>query len=322
MSKAVFITGLEPDLAADFVGQAPPHIKTTLLHHTASVEEKLAHVADADALIIFRPNRIENDLLGAGQNLKLLQLVSAGFEHIDLDLCASLKLPVANNGGTNSIDVAEQTLALILGIYRRLTDLTAEVREGAWGRMPTGQCTHTIHGKTVGIIGLGHIGRQVAERLKPFGPRMLYSDAIRAGEDVEKTLGVEYAEREALLERADIVTLHVPINDATRNMIDAAALARMKSTAILVNTCRGGVIDEPALTKALSEGSIAFAGLDVLAQEPPERDNPLLSLPNVLLTPHAAGITRETWTRRGKFVYENIERVLNGEAPLSRIDGR
>jgi phosphoglycerate dehydrogenase-like enzyme len=321
MPKAVFITGLQPDLANEFVSQAPEHIETTLARHDIPVSEKLALVSDVDYLILFRPNRIEDEVLRASPHLKLLQLVSAGFEHIDLTLCHSLGIPVANNGGTNSIDVAEHTLALMLGIYRRLIDLHAEVEAKDWGAIPTGECTYTIHGKTVGIIGLGHIGRQVAERLKPFGPRLLYSDVAPAGLNVEKSLDITYVSREELLEQADIVTLHVPINDATRNMIDAPALARMKPTAILINTCRGGVIDEPALADALASGGIAFAGLDVLAQEPPDPDNKLLGLPNVLLTPHTAGITRDTWTRRGKFVYENVDRVIRGEAPLSRVDG-
>ncbi len=321
MSKAVFITGLEPDLADEFVGQSPSHIETVVVRHDTPVSQQIDHVRDAEHLILFRPNRVDDEILRAAANVKLLHLVSAGFEHINFGLCASLGIPVANNGGTNSIDVAEHTLALILGVYRRLTELDADVRSGDWSRMPTGECTYTIHNKTVGIIGLGHIGRQVAERLSPFGPRTIYNDPVRVDTAVEKDLGVSYVKREALLEQADIVTLHVPINDSTRNTIDAHALSLMKPSAVLINTCRGGVIEEPALADALSSGSIAFAGLDVFAKEPPDLDNPLLRLPNVLLTPHTAGITRDTWTRRGRFVYENIDRVDRGERPLARVDG-
>ena len=164
MPKAVFITGLQPDLANEFVDQAPTHIETTIARHNIALSEKQALVQDAEYLILFRPNQIEEDVLRASPGLKLLQLVSAGFEHIDLDLCKSLGLAVANNGGTNSIDVAEHTIALMLGVYRRLIDLDADVRADDWNKMPTGECTYTIHGKTVGIIGLGHIGRQVARK--------------------------------------------------------------------------------------------------------------------------------------------------------------
>ena len=150
---------------------------------------------------------------------------------------------------------------------------------------------------------------------------MIYSDAVRVDVEVERALDIEFVSRNELLEQADIVTLHVPINDTTRNMIDAAALARMRPNAVLINTCRGGVLNEGALTEALTSGSIAFAALDVLAKEPPDANNPLLQLPNVLLTPHSAGITRDTWARRGEFVYSNIDRVLRGEAPLARVDG-
>lgn len=195
MPKAVFITGLQPDLANEFVDQAPTHIETTIARHDIALSEKQALVKNAEYLILFRPNQIEEDVLRASPGLKLLQLVSAGFEHIDLDLCKSLGLAVANNGGTNSIDVAEHTIALMLGVYRRLIDLDADVRADDWNKMPTGECTYTIHGKTVGIIGLGHIGRQVAERLKPFGPRLIYSDIAPADGNVEKSLGVEYVSR-------------------------------------------------------------------------------------------------------------------------------
>ena len=132
MPKAVFITGLQPDLANEFVDQAPTHIETTIARHNIALSEKQALVQDAEYLILFRPNQIEEDVLRASPELKLLQLVSAGFEHIDLDLCKSLGLAVANNGGTNSIDVAEHTIALMLGVYRRLIDLDADVRADDW----------------------------------------------------------------------------------------------------------------------------------------------------------------------------------------------
>lgn len=321
MPKALFITGLQPDLADEFVAQGPKDIDTVVVRHDIPLDEKISMIQDTEYLVLFRPNRIEDEVLKAAGGLKLIQLVSAGFEHMNLDLCREFGLPVANNGGTNSIDVAEHTFALLLGAYRRLVELDADVRSNRWSNLETGECTYTIHNKTVGIIGLGHIGRQVAERLKPFGPRMVYSDVAEAPPNVEENLGVEYLQLDSLLEQADIVTLHVPINDATRNLIDARALSLMKPTAVLVNTCRGGVIDEPALVSALQSGEIAFAALDVLAQEPPDRRNQILNLPNVLLTPHTAGITRDTWARRGVFVYENIDRVRKGEAPLSRVDG-
>ena len=318
MPKVVFFTQLEPELHLLLTQHAPDGYNVEVGATDTLVSEKSVLLNDADALILF-PRRIEDEVIRSAKQLKHIQLVSAGFEHMNLDLCRELGLTVSNNGGANSIDVAEQTIALILGVYRRLIDLDADVRGDRWYQMETGKCTYTIWNKTIGLIGLGNIGRRVARLLKPFDCELIYSDASPAPSEVEKELDISRCELPELLERADIVSLHVPLNDATRHMIGAGQLARMKSSAIIINTCRGGVIDEVALTKVLSSRKIAFAGLDVLEQEPPDPRNPLLKLDNLLLTPHAAGITRDTWGRRGRFVFENIARSLAGKTPKALI---
>ncbi len=207
----------------------------------------------------------------------------------------------------------------MLGACRRLVELDRDVRGDRWYAMETGRTTHTLCGKTVGLVGLGHIGRRVARLLLPFDTERLYADAVSAGPDVERDLGVTRVSLDELLERSDIVTLHVPLDDGTRHLIGAPQLARMKSSAVLVNTCRGAVVDEAALCEALGRGTLTFAALDVLEQEPPDPSNPLLHLDNILLTPHSAGITRDTWDRRGAFIFDNFERVRNGEKPLAVV---
>lgn len=318
MPQAVFFTPLEAELVEAFLRHKPDDLEVTVERPDADSVRRTALVKAADFLILF-PGRIEDEVLRVGEKLRLINLVSAGFEHMNLDLCRSMGVPVANNGGTNAIDVAEHTLALILGAYRRLVILDNDVRHDRWDATPTGKVTRTIHGKTVGIVGLGHIGRRVAHLLQPFGAKLLYADALPAEASVEEELGVARADLGDLLERSHIVTLHVPLNDTTRHMIGSSELGLMKETALLVNTCRGGVVDEPALIQALRSGRPAFAALDVLEREPPDPANPLLELENVLLTPHTAGITRDSWERRGEFVFGNIEKVRRGEKPEAEV---
>lgn len=318
MPKVVFFTQLDPELHPLLTQHAPDGYTVEVAATDTPVAEKTALLSDADALILF-PSRIEDEVLESAKQLKHIQLVSAGFEHMNLELIKKLGLTISNNGGANSIDVAEQTIALIMGIYRRLIELDYDVRNDRWYAMETGKCTYTIWNKTVGLIGLGNIGRRVARLLKPFDCRLIYSDAYPASPEVEQELGITRVELPDLLAQADIVSLHVPINDETRHLINAERLSQMKSNAVIINTCRGGVIDETALTEALKSGQIAYAGLDVLEQEPPDPSNPLFKLDNVLLTPHAAGITRDTWDRRGSFVFGNIQRALSGDTPEAQI---
>jgi phosphoglycerate dehydrogenase-like enzyme len=239
---------------------------------------------------------------------------------MDLKLCQELDIPVANNGGANALDVAEHTIALILGLYRRLVEMDANVRHNRWSAIESGATTYCIDGKTVGLVGLGKIGRRVARLLKAFGATVLYHDIAPPPADLETELGVQRVSMAELLQRADIVSVHVPLNASTKGMIGAAELAQMKPNALLINTCRGPVVNEAALTVALPQHQIAGAALDVLEQEPPDPANPLLQLGhNVLFTPHTAGVTYDTWPRRGEFIFANLQRVWRGETPLATV---
>jgi len=179
---------------------------------------------------------------------------------------------------------------------------------------------YTINGKVVGIIGLGKIGKQVAHLLSSFGAKILYFDTIRLSGEDEKGLGVTYTPLPDLLRESDIISLHVPIDASTRHLIGEKEFSLMKSNALLVNTCRGDVVDEQALIRVLQERRILGAALDVLSKEPPEMENPIRQMDNVVLTPHIAGRTRDTWPRRGNFAFKNMLRVWNGEPPLAVIN--
>ncbi|PYO56822.1 MAG: lactate dehydrogenase [Candidatus Rokuibacteriota bacterium] len=252
----------------------------------------------------------------AAPKLRLVQLLSAGYDRVDAEAARKAGVPVANNGGANAVAVAEHTLMLMLAVLKRLVRLHNDVVAGRWRASDPGDArVYELAGKTIGIVGLGNIGKKVARRAAAFDMDVRYHDIKRLTEDEEDALGVRFALFTELLRAADVVSLHVPLDDSTRKMLGAREFAMMKPTAILVNTCRGPVVDEDALHRALTEGQIAAAGLDVMVEEPPAPNHPLLALPNVTLTPHSAGPTWENWTARFRNGFDNIQRVAAGGRP-------
>jgi len=249
--------------------------------------------------------------------LRMIQLISAGYDQIDIEAARKAQVPVANNGGSNAIAVSEHALMLILAVLKKLAWLHRNVVSGKWrvGDFANPRL-YELHGKTVGIVGLGTIGKKVARRVRAFDAKVQYYDIVRLTEDQEDALGVRFALFRELLETSDVVTLHVPLTDVTRGMMGAREFAAMKPSAILINTCRGPVVDEVALHKALTSGQIAGAGLDVMVEEPPKPDHPLFALDNVIFTPHMAGPTWENWTRAFRNAFDNIQRVAAGQPPF------
>jgi phosphoglycerate dehydrogenase-like enzyme len=215
------------------------------------------------------------------------------------------------------VAVAEHAVMLMLAVLKKLVSYHLTVVAGKW-RAPdfTASRTYELEGERLGIVGLGNIGKKVARRVRGFEMDVRYYDVVRLSADQEDALGVRFALFNELLRTSDVVTLHVPLNDVTRSLMSTRELAMMKRTAILVNTCRGPVVDEDALHQALTSGAIAGAGLDVMVEEPPKKNHPLFSLPNVTLTPHSAGPTWDNWARAYRNGFDNIERVQSGQAPL------
>ena len=256
-------------------------------------------------------------LVRAGENgLKLVQLMSAGYDSFNLEGARAAKLPVAVNGGANAIAVAEHAIMMMLATLKQAHAFDAEVRAGQWRGGPTGSTRwYELYQSTVGIVGMGRIGQEVAKRLAGWEANIVYYDPYRLSPQREQALGARFLELDELLRAADAVTVHVPLNEQTRNLIDAESISLMKPTAILVNTARGGLVDEEALAVALREGRILGAGLDVLAEEPAPAGHPLFGLPNVFLTPHTAGPTWQSFPRRFANCFENIQRVAAGEKP-------
>ncbi len=259
---------------------------------------------------------IDAKFFQAAKKMRLVQLLSAGYDRADVAAAKKAGIPIANNGGANAIAVAEHTLMLILATLKKLTGLHADVSAGAWRSGASGKApVHELRGKTLGIVGLGNIGKKVARRAAAFDVDIQYYDIERLSEDEEDALGVRFVLFTELLRTSDIVTLHVPLDDTTRNMMGAAEFALMKPTAVLINTCRGPVVNEGALHDALKTNQIAMAGLDVMVEEPPKPEHPLFVLSNIILTPHSAGPTVENWTDRFRNGYDNILGVIGGRKP-------
>jgi phosphoglycerate dehydrogenase-like enzyme len=315
MHSVLFFNGQSKVIADIFFEKAPEGFAGSWKPSQLSHEEKADLVRTVEFLVL-HPAEISGSLLREGRSLRLVQLLTAGYDKVDLTTAAELGIPVATNGGANAWGVAEQTVALLLALYRRLIQCDRSVREGKWRKAISGFDTFEVAEKTVGLIGVGNVGRKVAKRFKAFEARILYHDIVPAP-DIEKELGGRRVSLDELLRESDILSIHVPLLRNTRDLIGERELSLMKPTAVLLNTSRGEIVDEAALCAALREKRIAGAGLDVYHQEPISPENPLLKLENVILTPHTAGHTYEGWFRRSRFAWENIQRVASGQNPLS-----
>ncbi|MBI2822727.1 MAG: lactate dehydrogenase [Acidobacteria bacterium] len=315
MPQVLFFNGQGQQVADIFQEAAPRGFEVSCHAHRLNNHEKATLVQEVEFLVL-HPAEISGDVLREARRLKLLQLLTAGYDKIDLHLTGQLGIPVATNGGANAWAVAEHTVALLLTLYKRLIACDRSVREGRWRQPISGFNTFEVAGKTVGLVGAGNIGQKVARRLAAFETRIIYYDVVPAS-DIEAELGASRVTLEDLLREADIITLHLPLLPETRGIIGRRQLAMMKPRAVLLNTSRGEVVDEDALVESLQEKRIAGAGLDVYSTEPVSPDNPLLQLENAVLSPHTAGHAFEGWSRRSRFAWENIQRVAAGQAPLS-----
>jgi phosphoglycerate dehydrogenase-like enzyme len=285
----------------------------------ASSESEVAEAAEiADFILVFG-HGVSDDVLRKAKKTKLVQLCSAGFDGINLGLAGEMGIPVANNGGANAIPVAEFALTLMLSTIRHLIVSVTDTRGGDWMRPEVdGRDTHELFGTTVGIIGAGRIGSNVAGMLRGFETTTLYNDKVRS--EKAESFGATRVELDELLERSDIVTLHTPLDSSTQGIIGERELRLMKNTGVLINTCRGPVVDEIALQHALEDGEIWGAGLDVFEQEPVDPNNPILKLENTVVAPHIAGKSYESYPRRVRFAFENMTKVWQGGQPDSIVN--
>ena len=279
-------------------------------------QEVEAAIGSAEYMVCYPHVKMPDAFYRAAPKLKLVQLLSAGYDDVDLEAARRAKVPVSNNGGANAISVSEHALMLMLAVYRRVIWQHGNVAGWRWRGNGPAPRMYEVYDKTLGIIGLGIIGQKVARLGKAFGMRVQYYDIARLPEHEEDALGVRFRLFNELLRTSDIVSLHVPLNDSTHHLVGEKELALMKPDSIIVNTSRGPVIDEAALTRTLADHKIFGAGLDVFDQEPPPPDNPLFKLDNVLLTSHFAGPTWDNHVARFRNAFDNVQRVHRGEKPL------
>ena len=271
---------------------------------------------DAEFYLGFPRGGMGNEFFRSAPKLKLVQLISAGYDRLDVEAAGKAKVPVANNGGANSVAVAEHTILLMLAVMKKLVWHHNNVVSGKWRVGDFSETrTYEAEGKRLGLIGLGNIGKKVARRARGLEMEVRYFDVLRLSENEEDALGVKFALFNEILQTSDVVSTHVPHNDVTRKMMSTAQFKLMKPSAIFVNTCRGPVVDEDALYQALIGKQIAGAGLDVMVEEPPADRHPLFSLPNVTITPHSAGPTWDNWTKAFRNGFANITAVAAGRKP-------
>ena len=277
-------------------------------------DELLRRVAGCDGILTLLTDRVDDELLdAAGPRLRVVSNYAVGYDNVDVPACARRGIAVGNTPGVLTEATADLAWTLLMAAARRIVEGADHVRDGHWRTWgPLLLLGADVHGATLGIVGFGRIGQAMARRAAGFGMRILYHDPVRASGTVEESLEAQYVGLEDLLAESDFVTLHVTLTDATRHLIDAGALVRMKPLAVLVNTSRGRVVDTDALVVALRAGTIAAAALDVTDPEPLPADHPLVALPNCLIVPHIASATRTARGRMAEMAAANLIAGVNG----------
>ena len=315
--KVVFFTNIDAELRQVVADKALPGMDVVTAPADMDDDEKIELVRDADFIMLF-PGKISDRVLQAATKCKLIQLLSAGYDEMNLRLAEDLGIAVANNGGANRVAVAEHTLMLMLATHRRMMFYANNVKAGAWKQEQDRKIdVFELEGKTLGLIGMGNIGRQVARRAAAFDMELQYYDKYHPLTPVEEeTMGIKAVDMDTLLQTSDVVSTHVPLTRETYGMIGKRELELMKPTGVVINTSRGGVIEETALAEALISGTIAAAGLDVMEHEPPDPNDPLLQIENLVITPHTAGPTLESIPKRAANGFENIQHVWSGQLAM------
>ncbi len=284
-----------------------------------SKDELFRRIKDKEGLICLLTEQVNEELLRVAPKLRIVANVAVGFDNIDLQACTKRGVVATNTPGVLDETTADFAWTLMMAVARRLGEGEALARSGNWKGWDLDQLVGTdVYGKTLGIVGFGRIGRAVARRAAGFQMKVIYSDAVRAPQEVEKELKAEYRDFNALLAEADFVSAHVPLLAETRGLFDASRFHRMKPTAFLINTSRGPVVAEAALVHALESGKIAGAALDVYENEP--FIHPGLKRPNVVLAPHIASASLETRTKMACIAAENVVAFFTGQRPPNTLN--
>lgn len=285
-------------------------------------EALLDKVRDADGLLSLLTDSIDAELMEAAPNLKVISNYAVGYDNVDLGEATKRNIVVGNTPGVLTETTADMAFALLMASARRLAEGHEYTLKGRWRTWsPMVLLGQDIHGAALGIVGLGRIGAEMAKRARGFNMRVLYHDPHRKSGRIEKELGAQFVpELSDLLSAADFISIHVPLTPSTNGLIGVAEFDTMKKNAVLINTSRGGIVDQKALYEALKSGRIFAAGLDVTAVEPIPRDDPLLTLKNVIITPHIASASVKTRTKMAMMAAENLLAGLKGELPPNCVN--
>lgn len=294
----------------------PSNINLLVLEK-AEKNELIEKAKFANYFLVSGRLHIDKDVLDSAVNLKMIQRTGVGLDVFDFDEIKNKGVPLYVNQGVNSQSVAEHTVLLILACLKKLTLINSNVKNGIWKKQLQGLTTFELCGKTVGLVGIGNIGKKVANILNAFGAKVVYHDMFRLDVQSERNLNVEYMPLEELLSVSDIVSLHCPLTEDTKYLINASSIDIMKTGSVLVNTSRGPLICENDLINALISGKISFAGLDVYEEEPTKNDR-LLSLDNVITTPHIGGVSYDSFRRMMELGIRNI--VLFDQGKFNEIE--
>lgn len=282
----------------------------------------LEKIEEVDGILCLLTENINEQIFKKGKNLKVISNLAVGYNNIDVSAATAKGIMVTNTPGVLTETTADLTFALMLATSRRLVEASHVLRSGEWKTWsPMFLTGMDIHGSTLGIIGLGEIGASVARRAKGFGMNLLYFNRTQKC-SLEKEIGIKYVSKEELLKKSDFICVLTPLNKETENLIAKKELSLMKKTSILINTSRGGIVNERDLTEALSNGVIWGAGLDVFEQEPISVHHPLLKLPNVTALPHIGSASIQTRTKMWEIAAQNLIAALSGETPPHLVNER
>ena len=319
MSK-VFVTRKIPESGIELLRKAGLEVEISDFDGVLPREQLLQKVKGADAILSLLTDKMDAELMdAAGPQLKIIANYAVGYDNINLADAAARKIIITNTPDVLTESVAEHAIALIFGLAHRIVESDQYMRDGKYtGWAPMLFLGNDLVGKTLGLVGLGRIGADVAQRMSDgFKMKLVYYD-VKRNEELEKQLELEYKDLDSLLKDSDFVSIHVPMTPETKHLISAERLAMMKKSAYLINTSRGPIVDEAALVEALKNGVIKGAALDVYEQEPAMASG-LAELSNTVLTPHTASATEETRGAMSELAAKNIIAVLSGEAPLTQV---
>lgn len=320
MKPKIYITRKIPELIYDKLVR---HVDVQMWEEEDTPvprEVLIKEIQQVDGLFCTITETIDEEIISHAENLKIISNMAVGYNHINVEFANQKGIIVTNTPGVLTETTADLTFALLMATARRVVEASDYLRNGEWKTWsPMQLIGKDIYGATIGIIGMGRIGQALARRAKGFGMKILYYNRSRKM-DVEQELGMEYCDLDSLLEASDYVSILIPYSPEVHYLIGDRELKRMKKSAILINTARGGIVDEQALYRALKNGEIWAAGLDVFEKEPVDMDSPLLTLPNIVTLPHIGSASEATRIRMADMAAENLIQVLQGGMPLTPVN--